>query len=127
MSGNGRGEAKIRAFAKQPRGALGTFARLEGGGTTASWLRERNSLLTDFGRDGRTRILVCENGTCREEDPGEVEEEEGGEGGAAAAAAAVLQETNTKSEAVAVVAKVESGEKEEQRPVREGGDAKLQP
>lgn len=126
MSGNGRGEAKIRAFAKQPRGALGTFARLEGGGTTASWLRERNSLLTDFGRDGRTRILVCENGTCREEDPGEVEEEEGGEGGAAAAAA-VLQETNTKSEAVAVVAKAESGEKEEQRPVREGGDAKLQP
>ena len=56
--------AKIKDFEKQPRGGLGTFARLD---SSSSWLRDRNSLLKDFGLDGRARVLVCENGACREE------------------------------------------------------------
>jgi len=61
---SGSGNAKIKEFEKQPRGGLGTFARLD---DTTKWLRERNSLLKEFGIDGQTRILVCENGACREE------------------------------------------------------------
>lgn len=61
---SGSGDQKIKEFEKQPRGGLGTFARLD---DTSTWLRERNSLLENFGVDGQTRILVCENGACREE------------------------------------------------------------
>ncbi|KAH8589716.1 hypothetical protein B0O99DRAFT_636441 [Bisporella sp. PMI_857] len=60
----GSGDEKVKAFEKQPRGALGTFAKLT---TESKWLRERNSLLTSFGGDGKTRILVCEGGVCKEE------------------------------------------------------------
>lgn len=64
--GNGEEEKmeKVREYEKAPRGGLGTFARL---GREKTWLRERNSLLKDFGLDGRTRILVCEGGMCVEE------------------------------------------------------------
>jgi uncharacterized protein YyaL (SSP411 family) len=58
------GNKKIKEFEKAPRGGLGTFARLDNGST---WLRERNELLKGFGVDGKTRILICENGVCREE------------------------------------------------------------
>lgn len=61
---SGSGDQKIKEFEKQPRGGLGTFARLD---DTSMWLRERNSLLKNFGVDGQTRILVCENGACHEE------------------------------------------------------------
>ena len=61
---DGNGVAKIKEFEKQPRGGLGTFARLD---RSSSWLRDRNSLLKDFGVDGRARVLVCENGACHEE------------------------------------------------------------
>lgn len=61
---DGNGNKKIKEFEKAPRGGLGTFARLD---STSSWLRERNELLKGFGLDGRTRILICENGTCRDE------------------------------------------------------------
>lgn len=61
---DGDGNKKIKEFEKAPRGALGSFARLDG---SSSWLRERNPLLKNFGLDNRTRVLVCENGTCREE------------------------------------------------------------
>lgn len=31
--------------------------------------------MTDFGRDDRTRVLVCENGVCREEEPRDLNKE----------------------------------------------------
>lgn len=62
---SGQGRERIKEYEKQPRGGLTTFAKLGEGNT---WLRERNSLLSDWGRDGKTRILVCENGACREEE-----------------------------------------------------------
>jgi uncharacterized protein YyaL (SSP411 family) len=58
------GVLRIKEFQKQPRGGLGTFAKLD---KSNIWLRERNSLLKDFGLDGKGRILVCENGACHEE------------------------------------------------------------
>jgi uncharacterized protein YyaL (SSP411 family) len=61
---DGNEVAKIKEFETQPRGGLGTFARLD---RSTSWLRGRNSLLKDFGLDGKARVLVCENGACREE------------------------------------------------------------
>jgi uncharacterized protein YyaL (SSP411 family) len=61
---DGNGNKKIKEFEKAPRGGLGTFARLDSGST---WLRERNGLLRSFGLDGKTRILICENGVCRDE------------------------------------------------------------
>jgi len=54
----------IKAFEKQPRGGLTTFAKLT---EQNKWLRSRNSLLRDFGMDGRTRVLICEGGVCKEE------------------------------------------------------------
>ena len=60
----GSGDEKIQAFQKQPRGGLGTFARLT---TENVWLKERNSLLKDFDGNGKTRVLVCEGGVCTEE------------------------------------------------------------
>lgn len=64
VSGDGIADTKIKAFEKQPRGALGTFTRVNGKNT---WLRERNELLKNFALDGKPRILICEKGTCREE------------------------------------------------------------
>lgn len=61
---DGNGNKKIKEFEKAPRGGLGTFARLDSGSV---WLRERNELLKGFGLDGKTRILICENGVCRDE------------------------------------------------------------
>ncbi|KUJ09815.1 uncharacterized protein LY89DRAFT_724204 [Mollisia scopiformis] len=58
------GEQKVKEFEKSPRGSLGTFARLT---KENKWLRERNELLREFGKDGVTRILICEGGVCREE------------------------------------------------------------
>lgn len=55
---------KVKEFEKSPRGGLGTFARLKGEG---GWLRERNELLRTFGVDGKTRVMVCEGGVCKEE------------------------------------------------------------
>ena len=56
---------KIKEFEKQPRGGLGSFIKL---GTGESWLRQRNSLLKDFGMDAKQiRVLICEEGGCREE------------------------------------------------------------
>jgi uncharacterized protein YyaL (SSP411 family) len=72
----GVGQEKIKAFEKQPRGALMTFARINAKGN--EWLRGRNELLRDFGRDGKARVLVCEGGTCREEGVVEVGSSEEG-------------------------------------------------
>jgi uncharacterized protein YyaL (SSP411 family) len=55
---------KIKEFEKSPRGGLGTFATLSGEG---GWLRSRNSLLDSFTKDGKTRIMICEGGVCKEE------------------------------------------------------------
>ncbi|PQE33622.1 DUF255 domain protein [Rutstroemia sp. NJR-2017a WRK4] len=57
---------RVREFERTPRGGLGTFARL--GGEGGKWLRERNGLLKGMVESGKTRILVCENGACREEE-----------------------------------------------------------
>jgi len=56
--------AHIKAFEKQPRGGLTTFAKLT---EESKWLRSRNSLLKDFGNDGRMRVLICEGGVCKED------------------------------------------------------------
>jgi uncharacterized protein YyaL (SSP411 family) len=61
---DGNGNKKIKEFEKAPRGGLTTFARLD---SSCTWLRERNGLLKTFGLGGKTRILICENGTCRDE------------------------------------------------------------
>jgi uncharacterized protein YyaL (SSP411 family) len=71
----GVGGERIKMYEKAPRGSLSTFARLTGEG---GWLRNRNSLLKNFGGDGRSRVLVCEGGVCREEG-GEGEKVEGEE------------------------------------------------
>ena len=62
LSGNTNIEAQN--FVMELRGRLGTIVKLD---STTTWLRERNSYLKDFALDGRTRILICENGMCREE------------------------------------------------------------
>lgn len=61
---SGSGNLKVKEYEKQPRGGLMTFIQLEGENT---WLRGRNELLKDWGRDGKTRVMVCENGACQEE------------------------------------------------------------
>jgi uncharacterized protein YyaL (SSP411 family) len=61
---SGSSDAEAQEFADRPRGGLRTLVRLD---DSASWLRERNPLLKDFGRNGKTRILICENGVCRDE------------------------------------------------------------
>lgn len=58
---------KIKEFEKSPRGGLQSFAKLDSSNT---WLRERNPLFKDFGADGKTRIMICENGACHEEREG---------------------------------------------------------
>ncbi|EPE36967.1 Six-hairpin glycosidase [Glarea lozoyensis ATCC 20868] len=68
------GAERIRSFERMPRGGVMTFARVSGEG---GWLRERNELLRSFGTDGRGRVLVCEEGVCREEGVVEVETEGG--------------------------------------------------
>ncbi|TVY30147.1 Spermatogenesis-associated protein [Lachnellula hyalina] len=65
VSGDGVGNDKINNFEKQPRGSFGTFAKLD---SSNSWLRQRNSLLKDFGLDGKQRVLICEGNTCHEEE-----------------------------------------------------------
>lgn len=58
---------KIKEFEKAPRGGLQSFIRLTP--TSNPWLRERNSLLKDVGlnHDTSVRIIICENGMCKEE------------------------------------------------------------
>ncbi|RAL68481.1 hypothetical protein DID88_007209 [Monilinia fructigena] len=53
---------------KTPRGGLGTIARLNSSGKNGQWLRERNSLLKDVRKSSETKILICENGLCKEEE-----------------------------------------------------------
>lgn len=64
VCGEGIADNKIKAFEKQPRGSLGSFAKV---GPSNIWLRERNSLLREFGLDGKPRVLICEGGVCRDE------------------------------------------------------------
>jgi uncharacterized protein YyaL (SSP411 family) len=59
-----KGILKVKEFEQAPRGGLGSFAKLY---KETTWLRHRNSLLKDFGKDGRTRILICDGGKCIEE------------------------------------------------------------
>jgi uncharacterized protein YyaL (SSP411 family) len=60
-------EGSVAAMEATPRGGLATVAKLSGEGS--AWLRERNPLLRDvaFPKDGKTKILICEKGVCREE------------------------------------------------------------
>lgn len=58
------GVLRIKEFEKSPRGGLGTFIKID---ESNSWLRERNTLLKEFGKDGKGRVLICEGGVCREE------------------------------------------------------------
>ncbi|KAG9237681.1 hypothetical protein BJ875DRAFT_131737 [Amylocarpus encephaloides] len=65
VAGEGIASERITAFERAPRGGLGSFARVHASGS--EWLRERNGLLGEFGKDGEARVLVCEGGVCREE------------------------------------------------------------
>lgn len=58
-------DARIQDISKQRRG-LCTIVKLDGATT---WLRERNPLLKGIGLDGKTRVLICEHGACREQEP----------------------------------------------------------
>lgn len=60
----GNSETDVQNLSKELRGGLGTIVRLD---SAATWLRERNPLLKDFALDGKTRVMICENGVCREE------------------------------------------------------------
>lgn len=60
-----RGITRIKEFEKTPRGGLSTFIKMEKEGN--EWLRSRNSLLTNFGLDGKGRVLICADGVCKEE------------------------------------------------------------
>lgn len=66
--GDSIGERRIREFEKTPRGGLGTLARLSASGENGKWLRERNPLMRDAGKSTKTKILICENGVCKEEE-----------------------------------------------------------
>jgi hypothetical protein len=88
----------IAARARAPRGGLSSILKISP--SSGAWLKQRNPLLRDvaFPAAGRVRVMVCENGVCREEGAG-LEEgvrglDIGGEevGAAAAAAAAASGE-----------------------------------
>ncbi|KAL3418962.1 hypothetical protein PVAG01_09183 [Phlyctema vagabunda] len=55
---------KIQEYGIAPRGSLRTIVKV---GHETRWLRERNTLLENFGLDGKPRAMICEKGICREE------------------------------------------------------------
>ena len=118
---NGSTVKKVKEFEKQPRGGISTFARLD---KATKWLRERNTLLKDFGLDGKGRVLVCENGTCREEGLEEVnvEVETAKEGLEMSGVAAALPAEEKSKETEKVVAEADqppvSPEEEAEMPVQ---------
>ena len=56
----------MKAFEKQPRGGLSTFAKIS---EDSTWLRGRNSLFKDLNlsANGTTKVLICEGGVCKED------------------------------------------------------------
>ncbi|ESZ96570.1 hypothetical protein SBOR_3072 [Sclerotinia borealis F-4128] len=67
--GDSIGERRVKAFQTMPRGGLGTLARLNASGENNQWLRKRNPQVKDAGNsdETKTKILICENGVCKEE------------------------------------------------------------
>ena len=59
----------MKAFEKQPRGGLSTFAKIS---EDSTWLRGRNSLFKDLNlsTNGTTKVLICEGGVCKEDTGG---------------------------------------------------------
>jgi uncharacterized protein YyaL (SSP411 family) len=55
------------AVATAPRGGLSTILKISP--STSTWLKQRNPLLRNvtFPAAGKVKVLVCENGVCREE------------------------------------------------------------
>ena len=55
------------SFSTAPRGGLSTILKISP--TAGTWLKQRNPLLMDvaFPPAGKVKVLVCENGICREE------------------------------------------------------------
>jgi len=72
-------EEITRSFHLTPRGGLDTIVKLVGSASASasstSWLRQRNPLLRDISAkpEGGVRVLLCENGACKEDDEGVVE------------------------------------------------------
>lgn len=58
---------EVEGIGRKPRGGLSTVVKLDDA-STATWLREKNTLLKDFGHDAKTRVMICENGVCRLEE-----------------------------------------------------------
>lgn len=55
------------SFATAPRGGLSTILKVSP--SSGAWLRQHNPFLRDitFPPAGKVKVLVCENGECREE------------------------------------------------------------
>lgn len=119
----GKGKEWVRMYERSPRGSLGTFARVSGVG---GWLRGRNSLLKEFGgKEGRSRVLVCEGGVCREEggDDKVVDTEKGDEGGkgdedvASSTPSEMVKDTDAKVEGSSLPVSTSDGLGENQKPL----------
>jgi uncharacterized protein YyaL (SSP411 family) len=55
------------------RGSIETVVRIGGKDVRYAWLQQRNPLLANVDPTGRSRVIVCERGVCKEEmDMGEV-------------------------------------------------------
>ncbi|TGO90666.1 hypothetical protein BPOR_0055g00090 [Botrytis porri] len=67
-AGDTSGGRWVQEFEKKPRGSLGSIIRLNSSEGNGQWLRDRNPLLKDAGKSDKTKILVCENGVCKEEE-----------------------------------------------------------
>ncbi|APA10976.1 hypothetical protein SS1G_03327 [Sclerotinia sclerotiorum 1980 UF-70] len=68
VAGDTIAEKRVREFQKAPRGGLESLLLLDSSERNGQWLIERNSLLKDTGKSEKTKILICENGLCKEED-----------------------------------------------------------
>lgn len=65
--GVAHGAAQNSVKRPSARGGLNTIVKLS---SDANWLRNRNHLLKDITapKGGKPRVMICENGTCKEDD-----------------------------------------------------------
>lgn len=66
--GDNLGGRRVQQSVKEPRGSLGSIVRLNSSEGIGQWLRERNPSLKDGWKSDKTKILICENGVCKEEE-----------------------------------------------------------
>ncbi|KAF7899693.1 hypothetical protein EAF00_004029 [Botryotinia globosa] len=66
--GDDLGGRRVQQSVKQPRGSLGSIVRLNSSEGNGQWLRQRNPVLKDGWKSDKTKVLLCENGVCKEEE-----------------------------------------------------------